>query len=203
MKLSFALIAANVAVFGLQVLFPGFTDAFALTPALAVDGAWWQFLTYMFLHDPFTPLHIMINMFVLGMFGPPVEHQLGPARFIALYLLAGLGSAFLHLALAGDPLVMMLGASGAVFGILAAYGILFPKNWIMVFFIPLPAPVAVVAITAFELFAGIFNLLPGIANFGHLGGIITGVAFMLIWRAFRKLPPLEDREPRNYEFVWE
>jgi len=203
MNVTLLLIAVNLAVFGLQTFVPGFTEMFALTPAFAVEGGYWQFISYMFLHSLYSPIHILLNMFVLGIFGMPVEHRLGWKNFLLLYFIAGLGSAFLYILITGDAMVMMLGASGAVFGVLAAYGILFPKNWIMVFFIPLPAPVAVIAITAFELVVGIFGILPGIANFGHIGGIVTGVLFVLIWLRVKRKVPVEDRLPRNYEFIWE
>lgn len=200
MKVTLLLVIANLVVFGLQAIVPGFTEAFALTPALAVDGAWWQFLTYMFLHGG--AMHILINMFVLGIFGIAVEKQLGWRMFSLLYGIAGLGSSFLYLVLTGDAFIMMLGASGAVFGILAAYGLLFPKNWIMVFFVPMPALIAVFLIAAFELIAGVFNILPGIANFGHLGGIVVGVVFIQLWKSQRKRAPVGERFV-THEFFWE
>jgi len=201
MKVTFLLIAVNLVFFGLQMTVPGFTDAFALIPDFAMNGAYWQFITYMFLHG--NPAHILINMFVLGIFGPLVEHWLGRERFILLYFLAGLGSAFLYISLTGASLTPMLGASGAVFGILAAYAFLFPKNIILVFFIPMPALFAVIAIMVFELLAGALGLMPGIAHFGHLGGAITGLVFMFLWRKLSKRPSLEDRRPASYEFIWE
>ena len=201
MNVTMILVGMNIVVFALQFFIGGFTEAFALTPAAALDGAYWQFITYMFLHGG--SMHIIINMIVLGIFGFGVENALGRERFLLLYFLSGLGSAFLYLVLVGNPLIMMLGASGAVFGVLAAYAILFPRHWIMVFFIPMPAFIAVIAITAFELVAGALNLLPGIANFGHLGGIITAAALMGFWKLTKKKVPLEDQEPRHFEFIWE
>jgi membrane associated rhomboid family serine protease len=202
MRVTLILIIANLLVYGLQLAAEGFTEIFALTPAFALEGAWWQFITYMFLHGG--SMHLLLNMFVLGIFGMGVENQLGRERFVILYFLAGLGSAFLHIFLTGDSMVMMLGASGAVFGILTAYGFLFPRNWIIMFpGIPMPAILAVAVFAGLELFLGVTGLQEGIANFGHLGGIITGVAFMLAWKfSARKIPP-EEREPRNYEFIWE
>lgn len=202
MKVTFLLIIANIVVFALQILFsPAFTDLFALTPADALEGKYWQFITYMFLHGG--SLHILLNMFVLAIFGPGVENQLGWKRFLILYFLAGLGSAFLYILLTENFLFTLIGASGAVFGVLTAYGFLFPRNVILLFFVPMPAIVAVIAITAFELFAGIFNLLPGIANFGHIGGIVVSVLLMLFWKFTAKKIPVEEREPQSYEFAWE
>lgn len=209
MKITFAIIIATFIVFGFQSFLPAFTDAFALIPELALGGAWWQFFTYMFLHGG--AVHIILNMFILAIFGPVIEHRLGKRFFLLLYILAGLGSAALYISLTGvfsGPLSgflsqTMLGASGAVFGILTAYGYLYPKNIILVFFVPMPAIFAIILITAFELVSGILGIFPGIANFGHIGGIVTGVLFMLLWRFIEKKIPIDEREPRTYEFVWE
>ena len=202
MRVTLILVVANLAVFGFQTAFEGFTDTFALTPALALSGSLWQFLTYMFLHGG--AVHILLNMFALGIFGIAVENNLGWRKFILLYFLAGLGSAFLHIILAGDPLVLLLGASGAVFGILTAYGFLFPRNWIIMFpGIPMPAILAVFVFAGLELFLGVTGIQQGIANFGHLGGIVTGVLFMSIWKLAARKTPIEDRETTNYEFIWE
>ena len=202
MKFTLFLVVINVIVFGLQLAVEGFTDQFALTPAHALSGAWWQFITYMFLHGG--NIHLLLNMFALGIFGIPVEHRLGWKKFLLLYFIAGLGSAFLHIILTGDSLVLLLGASGAVFGVLTAYGFLYPRNWIIMFpGIPMPAMLAVVVFAGLELFLGVTGFEPGIANFGHLGGIVTGILFMVLWRLAEKKTPIEDRKPQTYEFIWE
>lgn len=195
-----SLIIANIAVFILQLMLPSFTSLFALTPADALTGSYWQFFTYMFLHGD--PMHIFINMFVLMVFGPKVEAQLGQRAYILLFLLSGLGSAFLHMFLTGPSTIIMLGASGAVFGVLTAYGFLFPKSWIIMFpGIPMPAIAAVFVFAGLELALGMFALEPGVANFGHLGGIITGVLFMVgykYWKRKARSGALGD-----FEFFWE
>lgn len=201
MRLTFSLIMITAVVFALQNFFPWITVSFSLVPAHALNGAWWQFLTYIFLHAG--NLHFILNMIVFGIFGPAVEDSLGWKKFLSLYFVSGFGSALLHIALTGDSLVSMLGASGAIFGVLTAYGFLFPKNWIMVFFIPLPATIAIIAIAAFEVVSGVLGLFPGIANFGHLGGIVTGFLLMAAWRLLEKKVPLEERKERTYEFLWE
>lgn len=202
------LILANIAVFVLQLIFSPFFDSyFALTPVDALSGSYWQFLSYMFLHATFDRLgniyffHIGMNMFVLLIFGSVVERTLGQNRFLALYFISGVGSAILHILLTGVSTVPMLGASGAVFGILTAYGILFPKNWIIMFpGIPMPAILAVVVFAFMELFFGVFGMEEGIANFGHLGGILTGAALILYWKKFKKT---DEDVLGNFEFFWE
>ncbi|MEM7815514.1 MAG: rhomboid family intramembrane serine protease [Candidatus Aenigmatarchaeota archaeon] len=200
MRITVAIIILNIVAFAAQVLFePWFTEIFALTPTSALNGSWWQFFTYMFMHAD--PLHIFLNMFALFMFGVVMERALGWKKYLFLYIASGLGSAAFYILLTGISPTIMLGASGAVFGILAAFGFMFPKEVIYVYFIPLPAISAVFIFAAFELIAGITNIMPGIANFGHLGGIITSASVMFIWKHTSK--PRNERELRDYRFYWE
>ena len=201
MRVTLAIIIACVAVFSLQMVVSGFSEAFALTPVDALNGSWWQFFSYMFLHGD--PMHIFLNLFVLVIFGPLVEKHLGEERYLLLFILSGLGSAFVHILLTGESTVMMLGASGAVFGVLTAYGFLFPRNWIIMFpGIPMPAILAVFVFAGIELFFGVFGVEPGIANFGHLGGIVTGVLFMLVLK-FMKKRHKGRIGVDEFEWVWE
>lgn len=210
MRLVLPLIFLNIAAFILQgILGDWFTYSLSLVPAQALSGAFWQFVTYMFMHGGFW--HISINMLVLLIFGGVVEGELGWKRFLTLYFVSGIGSALLYLGLtwAFTPLyllprtalVPMLGASGAVFGVLTAYAFLFPRNWIFVFpGIPMPAALLVVVFAIIELFSGAFGLEPGIANFGHLGGIVFGFFFMLYWRQRKR----KSRHPSpEFEWIWE
>ena len=206
MRITFTLIGLNAVVFFLQLAFGGFTDLFALTPEMAFSGAWWQFFTYMFLHGG--TLHIGMNMFVLFLFGEIVERALGSVKYILLYIISGLGSAVMYIMLTGIvelPLLgtQMLGASGAVFGVMAAYGLMFPKEkiWVPIFVVPLPAYTVVILFAALELILGILGLEEGIANFGHFGGIVTGILITLYWKKTAR--PRNTAERRNYEFYWE
>jgi membrane associated rhomboid family serine protease len=205
LNLTITLIAANVVLFIAQGLVPGFTEFFSLTPSAAFSGAWWQFVTYMFMHGGF--LHITLNMFVLLMFGLSVEGSLGTKRFAALYFISGVGSAFLYMGLTSffDPAgldVMMLGASGAIYAVLTAYGFLYPNNivWIPPG-IPLPAKFAVIIFVFIELFFGVTGLEQGVANFGHLGGIAVGALMMLYWR--RAGRSSRRKMDEGLQFIWE
>jgi membrane associated rhomboid family serine protease len=182
MRLTISLVAANIIVFVLQQTFFNFTEIFSLTPIMTFNGFFWQFITYMFLHGSLQ--HLFLNMIGLFMFGAVVEQVLGWRRYLMVYILSGLGSALLYIALTGvSSTVMMLGASGAVFGVLTAYAFKFPKNWIVMFpGIPLPAALMVVFFVVIEFFFGVFDLQPGVANFGHLGGIITSLLIMFYWK---------------------
>ena len=201
-KVTTCLIIINFALFTMQMfLGDWFTKLFSLTPALAFNGAYWQFFTYMFMHGGV--MHIGFNMFVLFIFGVRVEETLGMKNYILMYILAGLGSAGLYMLLTGfNSTILMLGASGAVFGVLACYAIMYPRDMIWIFpGIPLPAIAAIVILAVVELFSGLFGLQAGIANFGHLGGIIVGAVFMLIYKQLNKKG--ESKEYDGLEFVWE
>jgi len=206
MRFTIGLIAVNVAVFIAEIIYgDAFISAFSLTPSVAFQGAWWQFLTYMFLHADY--MHILLNMFALFMFGVVMERALGWKKYIFLYILSGVGSALFYMLLTGIFLpaeadVLMLGAFGAVYGVLAAFGFMFPKEVIYMFpGIPLPAISAVFIFAAIELIFGLGNVMPGIANFGHLGGIITSALIMLAWKHTSR--PRTEREMREYRFYWE
>jgi membrane associated rhomboid family serine protease len=202
-SLTFYIIVVNVVFFVIQVVFPQFTDALALLPSLAVSGHYYQFLSYMFLHGSL--MHIALNMFVFAIFGFPLEQTLGRKRFITVYLISGIGSAVFYIlvmmSMMGAYDISLLGASGAVFGVLAAYAFKYPRQWVYLFgLVPLPAAALLVFLLIEETFLGVLGLQPGIANFGHVGGIITGLIIMSYWRL------REERRrslPSEFRFVWE
>ena len=197
-KVTVGLIVANFAVFLLQIAAPGFTGLVALTPSKAVSGMYWQFFTYMFAHAGIT--HIGLNMLALFMFGGIMERVLGVERYLTLYMISGIGSSLFHMILTGISDVPMLGASGAVFGVLAAYAYRFPKNIVWIFpGIPMPASLLLVFFVIFEFFSGVFGLEPGIANFGHLGGIVISLGLMYAWERKERRSSIGD----TVEFIWE
>jgi len=209
MRWTVAIIAANVIIFGMQLAFTDFTKIFALTPELFMSGAYWQIFSYMWLHGGM--LHLTFNMFFLFIFGEVMEHALGARKYISLYIVSGLGSAMFYIFLTGlinpgDTILLsteMVGASGAVFGVMAAYGLMFPQNkiWLPFLLKPLPAITVVFVLAALEFVVGYFALEPGIANFGHLGGIITGALFTYVLKKTVRLKNIDDK--RRYEFFWE
>ncbi len=214
MRITLALIGVMVIIFIAQTLVSGFTEQFALTPQKALNGSYWQFVTYMFLHGD--EIHIFLNLFVMFIFGITVEKVLGERKYLMLFLIAGLGSSIIFLTITfalsspADLLINMqipmLGASGAVFGIMAVYGFLYPRNWIVMFpGIPMPAIVAVFVFAGFEIFYGLTGSQPGIANWGHLGGLIVGIAFILTLKYKKKLheKKFTTKGEREFEFVFE
>ncbi|MDY5970064.1 MAG: rhomboid family intramembrane serine protease [Bacteroidales bacterium] len=137
----------------------------------------WQLITYQFVHANFD--HIFFNMFSLWMFGYVLENYWGTTRFILYYLLCGIGAGITCL-LVGTPTV---GASGAVYGILLAFGMMFPNERIYLYFLlPIKAIWFVIIFGLIELFDGIFMSGDGVAHFAHLGGMLTGFILLMFWR---------------------
>jgi len=168
-------------------------DLFALTPSIAIKGFYWQFFTYMFLHAGFN--HIFWNMFVLMMFGPRIEFEMGSKKFLIFYLICGLGSGLLHIILTGISNTPMVGASGAIFGVLTAFGIMFPHATVFVMgIIPLPARIAVIVFGVLEFFLGIVAPGSSVAHFGHVGGIITS---LILLYAF------DFKKRKKWYYFWE
>jgi membrane associated rhomboid family serine protease len=180
------LIIANVAVylvyyFGSLIQESPIFQSFRLIPADVVRGKIWQLVTYMFLHDLGGPSHILFNMLGLWMFGAPIEQTWGTKRFVQYYFLCGVGAGvcvvLANLA-AGNPNVAVLGASGAIYGLLLAFGMLFPDQEILVAFLfPMKAKYMVM------LFGGIafvFSFQRGstVSNLAHMGGMIFGYIYI-------------------------
>lgn len=144
-----------------------------------------QFLTYMFMHAGIT--HLFFNMFALWMFGRIMEQVWGPKRFIIYYLACGIGAALVQEAgqLFGfiSPYASTIGASGAVYGILLAFGVTFPDE--RMFIIPFPFPIKakyfVFGYAAIEVFEGL-AASDGVAHFAHLGGMFFGLLLILYWK---------------------
>jgi len=153
-----------------------------LVPGQVLHGHLWQLITYMFMHSPslerflFIPLptHILFNMFILWMFGREVEMTLGSGTFLRLYFLAGIVAGLCSM-FTGSP---VLGASGAVLGILAVYGHLFPDRIILAFFfIPMRMKIFMWIIAGIDLLGAIQGS-GNIAHLAHVGGFFTGIIMM-------------------------
>lgn len=151
----------------------------------------WQTVSYMFLHGGFT--HLFFNMFALWMFGRNLEYELGSKRFLIYYMVCGIGAGLIQL-LVGmlegvPPNIPTVGASGAIFGILLAFGMLHPNDIIMLVFPPiaLKAKWFVVIYGVIELFAGIGGRMDNVAHFAHLGGMLWGFLLLWIWKKRGKI----------------
>lgn len=169
------LILANAAVFILDIVLPPqFRVFFSLTPRMVVENFYfWQIFTYMFLHDGFA--HLFFNMLMLWLFGSTLEAVWGGRRFLNYYIACGIGGALFSFIFNYNHLV--LGASGAIFGLYLAYAMIFPNNYIYLYFLfPIRAKHLITFLAVFQLAMG-FAGPSGIAYFAHLGGMAAGLLF--------------------------
>jgi membrane associated rhomboid family serine protease len=179
------LIIANVVIFLLQLFLPIVTDVFGLRPALVARGWVWQLGTYMFLHGGL--FHILFNMLALWMFGAELERLWGTRYFLRFYLYTGIGAGILTAVFSFLPFAVarqvyfsnVIGASGAIYGLLLAYGLYFPDRPIYMWMIfPIPARYFVMIMGAIAFYGSVSGSGGGIANATHLGGLL--VAYLLI-----------------------
>jgi len=189
-----ALIIANVAMYGVQMVTDTWTlEYLALWPwssvASSVSAPFepWQVVTYGFLHNPSGIAHIFFNMFALFMFGSEIERSMGTTKYLSYYFTCVIGAAIAQLLVMewlGGPFYPTMGASGAVFGILLAFGVAFPHRRIVLLIppIPMPAWLFVTLYGAIELMLGVFGTNQGVAHFAHLGGMAAGYLLILFWR---------------------
>jgi membrane associated rhomboid family serine protease len=149
---------------------------------VVLDKAVWQVLTYMFIHGG--TWHILFNMLALFIFGIPLERRLGSSEFLLYYLITGFGAGLATLAVnwyTGQESIYVVGASGAIFGVLLAFATLFPDTRMLVFFvIPMRAPIAVLVFTGLELFFLIRGTRVGVAHLTHLAGLIFGYLYFIV-----------------------
>jgi membrane associated rhomboid family serine protease len=158
-----------------------------------IPGFWpWQLVSYAFLHGGFG--HLFFNMFALWMFGVQVENRWGSQRFGVFYFFCVVGAALTHLLFVSAP-VPTVGASGGVFGILLAFGMMFPNQPIYLYFmVPIKAKYLVIGFGLLELWSGVSGTSAGVANFAHLGGMVFGFLLIQYWRG--KLPTKPERVMR-------
>lgn len=188
-------------------------ETFALFYPSSPFFRWWQPVTHMFMHGGFG--HLFFNMFTLYMFGSVLERVWGPKKYLLYYMVTGLGAALLHTGVewlqtlywqniiqTGDPsaavaaaasmrrmlMTPTVGASGAIYGLLLGYAMLFPDSVMTLIFPPisLKAKWFVLIFAAIELVMGLSGG-DGVAHFAHLGGMLFGLILILIWRKGQKM----------------
>lgn len=161
-----------------------------LVPAYVLQrGWWWQIITYLFLHGGL--FHWLFNMFVLWMFGRELELRWGSRFFLTYLLVTGVGAGLLVLLLSPHSSVPTIGSSGAVFGVLVAFAMVFPEATLYLYFIiPMKAWQAAALFAFIELFAGLQGGGSGIAQYAHLGGMGTGYLYLKAWGWVKSRGPL-------------
>ena len=198
------LLIVNVLMFVATCISPTVMKGlFAMAYPAASDFRWWQPLTHMFMHDGIW--HILFNMYTLVMFGMVVERVLGTRKFLILFFVTGFGAVLLHTGVEYlqvrslikeytpvpysaqqiyDMIPHVLGASGAVYGVLVAFAMLYPEARMTLIFPPvtLDAKWMVAIFIGIELLTGITGAQMGVAHFAHLGGALFGFLLILYWR---------------------
>src|SRR6476659_3506581 len=178
-----ALIAVNVVVFLAQEILP-LTGVFGLHPILVVRGWLWQLATYMFLHGGL--FHILFNMLALWMFGAELERLWGTRYFLRFYFVTGIGAGLLTVLFSFLPFDAarqvyysnVIGASGAIYGLLLAYGLYFPDRPIYMYLVfPIPARYFVMIMGALAFYSSL-AVSNGIASATHLGGLLIGYVYL-------------------------
>lgn len=178
-----ALIAINVAILFLQLTI---VSPDAMQGALGFNFAtaptrWWTVVTYMFVHGEFW--HLFWNMYALFIFGPRLEYLWGTKKFVFFYFLSGLGALICYTLFFRDSHSLLLGASGAVFGVMGAYALQWPKQEMYFFWVlPMRVLTFVMLLVGFNLAMGLFALTTGgganVAYFAHLGGFVVAWLYM-------------------------
>lgn len=181
-----AIIIANVAMFIGEMLAPAMARPLALTPlSVVTHGAVWQLVTYMFLHAGV--FHILFNMLALWMFGVDLERMWGSAFFVRYYAITGIGAGLVTVAVSLLPFDfaapmytgMTIGASGAIYGLLLAYGLYFPDRPIYLYFIfQIPAKYFVMIVGAIAFVSSFSASTSNLAHFAHLGGLVIGYLYL-------------------------
>ena len=176
---SFGIIILCAIIYFIRLQPPGL----ALWPVGSGFFTPWQLLSYGFLHGSFN--HLFFNMFAVWMFGTPLERSWGSQRFLTYYGVCVVGAGIIQLLvqLFEGGIYPTIGASGGVFGLLLAYGVMWPNNRIFLIFFPVPiqAKWFVLIYGGIELLFGVTRAMPGIAHFAHLGGMIFGAVLLYKW----------------------
>ncbi|RUL74036.1 rhomboid family intramembrane serine protease [Dyella choica] len=200
------LLIANVAVFLLQqimhytlvvhfALWPWGPDHWTQLPdgsLTAIGFRPWQLVTYAFMHGNLQ--HILFNMFALYMFGRAIEETFGPRNFTLYYFVCLLTAALTQLLVVyyfTHGFEPTLGASGAIFGLLLAFGMLYPQERLMLILLPIPIPawLFVIGYGALELVLGVGGWQASVAHFAHLGGMLGGFLMIQYWRGKFPIKP--------------
>jgi membrane associated rhomboid family serine protease len=169
------LLIANVLVYFLQQTVGGLEVQLAFIPSLMLARPW-TIVTYMFVHGSLT--HILFNMIALYFFGPRVEQRIGSERFFSLYMISGITGGLLSFVFA--PAAPIIGASGAIFGVMLAYARFWPRDRIYIWgVLPIEARWLVIGYTVLSLWWGFGGGASGTAHFAHLGGFVGGFLCLL------------------------
>ena len=177
---------------------PSFVYNFGLTPNSVTHKFYlWQLVTYIFLHDPSSLFHILFNMLGLWMFGSELERVWGTRQFTKFFFICGIGAALFTVLLTPNSVIPVIGASGAIYGVLLAFGLLFPNRIIIFIIFPIPARWFVAILGGLAFFSSLSATGGGIAHVAHLGGMLCGFLYLRGGRIFSDIRWHYDRWRRN------
>ncbi|MBI2449457.1 rhomboid family intramembrane serine protease [Candidatus Pacearchaeota archaeon] len=193
---SFKIAAILIIVFLLQLLIPAFTDFLVIDNSMPFEI--WRYFTAIFLHGGL--LHLVLNLFGLVFFGFILEHEIKPKKFLLVFLTAGIFSSIISVFFYSK----VLGASGAIFGIIGTLVILRPSMTVWAYSVPMPLFLASLLWALADIFGVFFPT--GIANLGHLSGLFVGILIGFYLRA--KMPKIKTNKekiniPEEYVIDWE
>jgi membrane associated rhomboid family serine protease len=188
---------------------------FGLVPGRVLSGWIWQPVTYLFLHSPADPTHILLNMLILWMFGGELERYWGGRRYLTYYLICGVGAAAFVVAQAllrggGSMGSLTIGASGAIYGLILAYGVIFAERIVLFMMLfPMKARTMTWILFGIAFLSNLSQSRDGLSHIAHLGGMVVGWAYLkkawrigeffreIRWklrrRKFKVMPPGDDR----------
>lgn len=177
------IILVNLGVYLLEKIFPPSISILSLNVINCIGHKmFWQPFTYMFVHGNFQ--HIFFNMFGLFIFGMNVERAIGTKEFCLMYFVTGFLCGLLSLVvyfISGNYGIFLMGASGAIYGILLAYAVIFPRNRIFIWgIIPIPAPVLVIVYAVIETVSQVFGVQNGVAHSVHLAGFLFTFLYFIV-----------------------
>jgi membrane associated rhomboid family serine protease len=183
------IIYINVAVFFLTFFAPRFfVETFGLIPEAVLEGLqFWQVLTYLFVHDPNGFMHVLFNMLAVWMFGVELERRWGTPAFVRFYLITGVGAGFATILVSLLPFAFAngiykaatIGASGAVYGLILAWALIFPHRQILFMMIfPLPARVFAFILGAMSFLSAAGGLNGSVAEATHLSGLLIAWLYL-------------------------
>jgi membrane associated rhomboid family serine protease len=179
------LIIINVAIFIIQKMVPLATEYLSLWHVNTPNFRPYQLFTYMFAHGDF--FHIFFNMLMLVFFGPILEEFWGQKRFLIFYTVCGIGAGVFNIVIdlfLGQSFGSMIGASGAVYGVMTAFGIIFPNMELRLLFLPVSfkAKYMVMVMGFMAIYYGLRPSSDGTAHLAHLGGIVMAILIIQVWK---------------------
>ena len=168
------------------------------------SGFVWQLVTYLFLHAIL--MHLAVNMFVLWMFGRELEHRWGKHKFLKYYFITGVGSGLITFLFSLTSVIPVVGASGAIYGLLLAYGLLYPDRTVYLYmFIPIKVKFMVIGLAVIAFLASLSHQQSAVSHLTHLSGMVVGFAYLKSDFRFRNIkhwflkykPKVVDAKPKK------